>query len=89
MADPNFGAPTPISATGAVKNIGGALLGFLCTSSSSGTLALYDNPTAASGNNIIPTMNLVAGTYYPFPAKFGSGLWAVIGGTAGVTFILA
>ena len=88
MADPKFGAPLVASASGVLKPIGGSILGFLCTSSSSGTLALYDNPTAGSGNNILPTMNLVAGTFYPFPAKYGSGLYATFGGTASVTFLL-
>jgi hypothetical protein len=88
MSDQQFGKPFVASASGSILTTGGNILGFICASSSSGTLALYDNASAGSGNNILTTMNLVAGTYYPFPAKFGAGLYATFGGTASVTFLL-
>lgn len=74
-----------LSASGVVKTGSGSIIGFICASSSSGTVKLFDN-TAASGNVVLNTMNMTAATFYPCPARFRTGLYATIGGTADVTF---
>jgi len=76
-----FGAPKYLSASGVVNNKPGALIGFLCITSSSGTISLFDNATTNSGTNFLPTMSVTAGTYYPIPAAYTNGLYAILGGT--------
>lgn len=63
--------------------------GVLCSSSSSGTLKIWDN-SAASGAVLVDTMPLVAGQWYPIQAvlltKTGfNGFFVTIGGTASIT----
>jgi hypothetical protein len=83
------GKPINKTASGAVANSMGNLLGVFCSSSSSGTLALHDNASAASGDVVVAQFSLVAGTFYPIPASFANGLYATVGGTANVTFFIA
>lgn len=68
-----------------VKAGAGALLGFMCNSSTAGTAKLWDALTA-TGTVIINTMALTAGTFYPVPCRFSTGLFFTLGGTADVTF---
>ena len=82
------GAPVNISATGAVKNGTGKLMGVFCASSSSGTLKLWDN-TAGSGKVIANTFNLTAATFYQIPAAFTTGCYATVGGTADITVFIS
>lgn len=86
MINSTIGTPINKTASGAVLPISGGLLGVFCASSSSGTLKLYDNASAASGTVVVNTFNLTAGTYYQIPASLANGLYATIGGTADVTF---
>lgn len=79
--------PARITSTGAVKTGPGSVQGVLASTSSSGTLTLYDN-TSAAGSVIVSALPLVAGQYYPLNFKFSKGLWAVIGGTADITFTI-
>ena len=75
-----------LTASGLVKTGGGVLGWIIPSASSSGTVALYDN-TAGSGTLILNTCPLVAGTPIPIPARFQNGCYAVLGGTADVTFL--
>lgn len=79
---------TNLSADAAVKSGPGVLVGFICNSSSSGTLTLYDN-TAASGTKIINGLSCTAGQFYPAPCRFNNGLYADVGGTVDLTFFYA
>lgn len=76
---------TNLSASGSVKDGAGKLLGFFVASSSSGTVKLWDN-TSAAGTIIINTTSVTAATFYPCPAAFANGCYATIGGTADITF---
>ena len=59
---------------------GSCLLGFFCSTSTSGTLVITDGATAMSG-----TIALTAGTFYPFPMQFAGTGTFTIAGTTGVT----
>lgn len=85
----NTGAPVSKTETGVVATGSGALLGVFCASSSSGTLKLHDNASAASGKVVVNTFSLTAGTFYQIPASLANGLYATVGGTADVTFFIA
>jgi hypothetical protein len=85
----NTGAPVNMTASGAAATGSAQLIGVFCASSSSGTLKLYDNASAASGTVVVNTFSLTAGTFYPIPASLANGLYATIGGTADVTFFIA
>jgi hypothetical protein len=73
-----------MAASGLVKNSDGKLGGIFCASSSSGTAKVWDN-TAGSGDVVVNTFTLVAGTYYSIPAIFKTGCYVTIGGTTDVT----
>lgn len=56
--------------------------GILCSSSTSGTVKIYDN-SAASGAVLVDTLTLTAGQWYPIPASLtsGKGCYVTVGGT--------
>lgn len=76
--------PKPLTATATVKDGAGVLGGIFCSTTSSGTVTVYDN-TAASGTPIVATITLAAGTFYRLPAAFATGLHVVIANTASIT----
>jgi hypothetical protein len=73
-----------LSASALVRTGAGQLLGIFVASSSSGTVKLWDNTSAAT-TVIINTTSVAAGTFYPVPATFSTGLYVTIGGTADIT----
>lgn len=77
-----------ITADTALKSAAGRLFGFVCNSTSSGTVKLYDN-TAASGTVILNTFTPAAGTFYMFAAAviFSTGCYADITNTIDLTFL--
>ncbi|MEI6532497.1 MAG: hypothetical protein WCO06_01515 [Candidatus Roizmanbacteria bacterium] len=71
-----------------VKTGGGVVVGVVVNSHTSGTLKLWDNTTAATTvlfNTI--TFPTGFGVYDLFGAKFFTGLYASVGGTADITLI--
>jgi hypothetical protein len=86
MLNAEFGKPVNIAATAVVKPISGQLLGFYVNSTNAGTLVLRDG--GASGTVVSGTITPAIG-WREFPAAFGDGLHATIGGTAlDVTFFV-
>jgi hypothetical protein len=77
--------PSQITASTLIKTSPGECGQVFCSTTSSGTIALYDSATAATNNKIVDTITLTAGQSYPLYIKFVNGLYAVIGGTASVT----
>jgi hypothetical protein len=86
MITANVGSPKVMSATGTVKVISGRLIGFFCNSTTSGTLVLRDG--GASGTAMSGTITPSAGTFYQFPATFGTDLHVTIANTLNVTFFV-
>ena len=83
MATKSYGR---ITASGIVCNSRGRLNGFYVASTTAGTLTLYDNTSAANpqiSGIITPSVGWNA-----FPVDFQTGLYATVGGTIDVTFLL-
>jgi hypothetical protein len=75
------------TASGNIKTSQGVLFGVFCSTSTAGTIALYDDAATGTSIPMTGTITLVAGTLYRIPVGFANGLNAVIGGTANVTVI--
>ena len=87
MLNAQYGTPKVISSTGTVNSQTGRLVGFFCNSTSSGTLVLRDG--GASGTAISGTITPSAGTFYPFPAVYGTDLHCTVANTINVTFFIS
>lgn len=76
-----------ISASTLIRTGRGALLGiFVASASSTPTIKLWDNTSAATTilvNTFVPS----AATFYPIPATFGTGLYVTISGTVDCTVL--
>jgi hypothetical protein len=73
----------PLDASGAlVPASGGAVGGFLCTSSTSGTLQITAGD-ASGGDDIVAEMSVAAGTYYRLGFYCPLGAYAVLTNAAG------
>lgn len=78
---------TVISATTTIKTGQGSLGGiFVSAASSTPTITIYDN-TSAAGTQIASVFTPTAGTFYAIPASFGTGLHVVISGTVSATIL--
>jgi hypothetical protein len=75
----------PFAATGVVKGAPCVLAGILVSSSTGGTIAVYDSATAGVSNPVVAAMPVVAGSYYPIPVGLGNGLYIVVGGALTAT----
>lgn len=85
----NVGVPKQISASTNVQPRSGALLGIFCSSSSSGTVTIYDDAATGTSAKIVDTFSATAGTWYPIPACFANGCYIVLGGTASITAVVS
>lgn len=77
-----------LTADTAVKSTPGRCFGFICNSTSAGTVKVWDN-TAGSGTVILNTFTPAASTVYAFAVAtlFSVGLYADITGTIDLTFL--
>lgn len=75
-----------LTASGQIMATPGAIAGFYVSSTTSGTIVLFDN-TAGSGTQMSGTMTPASG-WNEFPANFFTALFATITGTLDVTFLL-
>ena len=82
------GVPLNLTASGAVKNTPGMLVGVVVNSHTSGTLKFWNN-TAGSGTVLFNTITLAAGErWIPlFNANFNVACFLTIGGTVDCTVI--
>lgn len=85
----NVGSPRIVSASGNQKVGSGAILSIIVSASSSGTITLYDDAATGTTTPLMAVMSLTAGQVLPINLAFGAGLYAVIGGTATVTLVVA
>lgn len=81
----NYNA-TVLTASAAISPVtaGRRLGGIFCSSSTSGTVKVWDN-TAASGTVLVDTFTVAAGTFYQLPAIARNGLYITIANTATIT----
>lgn len=87
-AQHDYGKYVNLSASALIETGPGTLQGVVINSHSSGTLKFWDNTSAAT-TVIFNTITLASGErWIPFfGAKFTTGLYLTIGGTADVTVI--
>lgn len=78
-------SPKQVSASGNVAPRGCSIAGVFCSSSTAGTLTVYDDATTGTATKIVDTFTLVAGTWYPLPFAVVNGVNLVIGGAASIT----
>jgi hypothetical protein len=79
-------SPLRLSASGTICQERGLIGGFLCTTS--GTLQITDGVNAG-GADIISSIPVSAGVYYPLGIRCKNGAWAVLGTGAIGTFTVA
>jgi hypothetical protein len=89
ISSSNVGSPKACSATGNVKVGSGALLSIIVGASAAGTITLYDDAATGTSSPLMTTLPLTAGQVLPINLAFGSGLYAVIGGAATLTLVIA
>lgn len=73
------------TATGVIAANPARVAGFYVNNTTTGTLVLWDNATAASGTQITGMITPAIG-WNPLPIDLRNGLYATIGGTLDVTF---
>lgn len=74
-----------ITASTAVRTGRGRLLGiFVASASATPTIKVYDG-TDNTGAVITGVFTPIGGTFYPIPAKFGTGCYVEISGTVNCT----
>lgn len=79
-----------ITATGNVSPIGCKLLGIFVSSSTLGTITIYDSATTTTSTKVVDTtVALTGGTWIPIPVAFASGIYIVVGGTLSATVVYA
>lgn len=80
-----------ISATAQVKVGAGKLKGIVCSTTSSGTVAVYDSAQSSTSDpKVLDTITLTAGQTYAAIADgiwFNKGLYVVIANTASITVL--
>lgn len=74
--------PKPMTASGKISARGGKIGGFLCTSSTSGTVQITAGESSG-GSTIVAEMSVTAGAYYPMPFECPEGAYAVLTNCAG------
>lgn len=81
------GSPLTVTATGQVRTGPCALIGLFCNSTTSGTITLYDNTSAAG--QVIASFTPAANTFYSLPAVCINGVHAVVTNTLNVTLFIS
>ena len=77
------GTPTVVTGTATVRTGAAEMLGFICASTSSGTVVIHDATGAT--NAVSGTFTPTAGQWYPFPASMRTGIHIVIANTISIT----
>jgi len=79
-----------ITATGNVSPIGCKLLGIFVSSSTAGTVTIYDSATNTTTTKVVDTTAALTGsTWIPIPVALASGCYVVVGGTLSATVVFA
>jgi len=85
----NVGGYKLLTATGNVCPFGTSLLGIFASTSTVGTVTIYDSASNTTTAKVIDTVTLTAGTWYPMPISTTSGVYIVVGGTLSATVVFA
>ena len=87
MASPQqvqVGQGVSTNASGLLRTGQGCVQKIICAASSSGTITIYDN-TSAAGTVLLNAFPVVAGNVYDVGLMFQLGCYIAIGGTATIT----
>lgn len=84
----NVGTAKNLTASASVKAGQGAMLGFYVNSTTSGTVAFYDDPATGTTLALTGTITPAVG-WHGLPVAFANGLNVVIGATLNVTIVYA
>lgn len=84
------GGPNDAGNTAETTVLQGCILGFFLNSHASGTLALATNNAGAAGTAITGTITFIAAAngWFFLPIVSAAGIFATIGGTADITFVV-
>lgn len=75
---------------GAVKARAGRLAKIVVTASVTGSITIYDNPTAASGTIVyVSAATPAIGTVIPIDVPFRTGAWCVPGSAGGFNVVFS
>lgn len=85
MTNDESGNYVQMSASANISPVPSELKGVFCSSSTAGTLAVYDSSATGTAKKIVDTFTLVAGQYYKLPFYAADGLYFVVGGTTQFT----
>jgi hypothetical protein len=86
----NVGGYKQFTATGNVCPFGASLLGIFVSSSTVGTVTIYDSATNTTTTKVIDTTAALTGsTWIPIPVALASGCYVVVGGTLSATVVFA
>jgi hypothetical protein len=77
-----------ISASTLIRTGRGRLLGIFVASTTSGTIKVWDN-TSAAGTVIVNTFTPQAATFYPIPAELITGCYVTLANTIDCTVFFA
>lgn len=77
------GTPKLLTESTTVRTGATQMLGFVCATTSSGTVVIHD--AAGATNAVSGTFTPTAGQWYPFPATLTTGLHIVIANTISIT----
>jgi hypothetical protein len=86
--NPDYVSKALTAGTTTVKSGQGQLGGFFVSSTTVGTIKIYDSLTA-TGTVLIDTITPTVLGFYQIPTSYGTGLTVVIGGTASITVFYA
>lgn len=81
-----LGTPKALSASGALGGPGVTCIGFLCATSSSGTMKITEGDVSG-GSDVVLQISVTAGTFYRIPARFPKGAYAVLTNATGTFFL--
>lgn len=85
MTNDESGQYVQMAASANVCPVPCELKGVFCSSSTAGTLAIYDSAGTSTARKIVDTFTLVAGQFYKLPFDCAEGLYLVVGGATQIT----
>ena len=89
MASSISGAGVPFTASKVVNLIPGqTLIGIVVSSSTAGTITVYDANRVDTTTKLVDTITPVAGTFLPLYLGCSTGHYIVVGGTISATAIV-
>lgn len=83
-----YGTPVPFSSSTNVLASDGVLLGIFVSTSTSGTVTIYDSATTTTTTKLVDTTGTLSVGWYPIPITFTNGCYIVIGGTLKATAVV-